>query len=91
MKNLLKIVSIIGLTVITQPAYSAAVTDTFATGDTLTAAQLNNIKSAVNDNDTRISDIVLTPGPVGVTGAVGATGSACLAGLTGSFGATAAA
>jgi hypothetical protein len=64
MKNLLKIASIIGLTVITQTAYSAAVTDTFETGDTLTAAQLNNIKAAVNDNDTRISDIAQTPGPV---------------------------
>jgi hypothetical protein len=69
MKNLLKIASIIGLTVITQTAYSAAVTDTFETGDTLTAAQLNNIKAAVNDNDTRISDIALTPGPVVSDGA----------------------
>jgi hypothetical protein len=55
MKNLLKIASIIGLTVITQTAYSAAVTDTFETGDTLTAEKLNNIKDAVNDNNTRIS------------------------------------
>jgi hypothetical protein len=62
MKNLLKIVSIIGLTAITQTAYSAAVTDTFETGDTLTAEKLNNIKDAVTDNDTRISDIALTPG-----------------------------
>jgi hypothetical protein len=76
---LLKVVSIIGLTVITQTAYSAAVTDTFTTGDTLTAAQLNNIKSAVNDNDTRISDIALTPGPAGadstVAGPKGDTGA----------------
>ena len=57
MKHWLKIVSIIGLTVITQTAYPAAVTDTFTTGDTLTAEQLNNIKSAVNDNDTRIDSI----------------------------------
>jgi hypothetical protein len=57
MKNLLKIASIIGLTVITQTAYSAEVTDTFTTGDTLTAAKLNNIKSAVNDNDTRIDSV----------------------------------
>ena len=57
MKHWLKIVSIIGLTVITQTAYPAAVTDTFTTGDTLTAKQLNNIKSAVNDNDTRIDSI----------------------------------
>jgi hypothetical protein len=69
MKDLLKIVSIIGLIVITQTAYSAAVTDTFTTGDTLTAEKLNNIKNAVNDNDTRISNIVLKPGPKGDTGA----------------------
>jgi hypothetical protein len=68
MKNLLKIVSIIGLTVITQIAYSAEVTATFTTGDTLTAEKLNNIKSAVNDNDERISNIVLTPGPEGPAG-----------------------
>jgi len=57
MKNLLKIASIIGLTVITQTAYSAPVTDTFETGDTLTAEKLNSIKAAVNDNDTRIDSI----------------------------------
>jgi hypothetical protein len=79
MKNLLKIVSIIGLTVITQTAYSAAVTDTFTTGDTLTAEKLNNIKDAVNDNDTRISNIVLTPGPAGADSTVaGPTGPAGL-------------
>jgi hypothetical protein len=73
MKNLLKIVSIIGLTVITQTAYSAplAVEDTFANGDILTAEKLNKIKDAVNDNDTRISGIVLTPGPTGPTGPAG--------------------
>jgi hypothetical protein len=69
MKNLLEIVSIIGLTVITQTAYSAEVTETFTTGDTLTAEKINNIKNAVNDNDKRISDIVLTPGLKGDTGA----------------------
>jgi hypothetical protein len=91
MKNLLKIVSIIGLTVITQPAYSAAVTDTFATGDTLTAKKLNNIKSAVNDNDTRISDIVLTPGPAGAAGTNGAVGAAGTNGAAGAKGDTGAA
>ena len=85
MKNLLKIVSIIALAAITQTAYSSSVTDTFTTGDTLTAAKINSIKNAVNDNDARISDIILTPGPVGVTGAVGATGAT---GATGTVGAT---
>jgi hypothetical protein len=79
MKNLLKVVSIIGLTVITQTAYSAKVTDTFTTGDTLTAAKINSIKNAVNDNDTRISEIVLTPGSAGadstVAGPKGDTGA----------------
>jgi hypothetical protein len=76
MKNLLKIVSIIGLTVITQIAYSApnGVTATFTTGDTLTAEKLNNIKDVVNDNNNRIIDIELTSGPV--TYAVGDTGPA---------------
>jgi hypothetical protein len=92
MKNLLKIVSIIGLTVITQTAYSAAVTDTFTTGDTLTAEKLNNIKDAVNDNDMRINDIVLTPGPAGADSTVaGPTGPAgadsTVAGPTGPAGA----
>jgi hypothetical protein len=67
MKNLLKIASIIGLTVITQTAYSAPVTDTFETGDTLTAAQLNNIKDAVNDNNTRIS-LTYAIGDIGPAG-----------------------
>jgi hypothetical protein len=67
MKNLLKIVSIIGLTVITQTAYSAAVTDTFTTGDTLTAEKLNNIKNAVNDNNTRIS-LTYAIGDIGPAG-----------------------
>ena len=75
MKNLLKIVSIIGLTVITQTAYSAEVKDTFDPGDRLTAAKINNIKNAVNDNDTRISDILLTPGPAGAKGTNGKDGA----------------
>jgi hypothetical protein len=86
MKNLLKVVSIIGLTVITQTAYSAKVTDTFATGDTLTAEKLNNIKAAVNDNDTRISDIALTPGPAGAAGTNGAAGAVGGIGDTGAAG-----
>jgi hypothetical protein len=67
MKNLLKIASIIGLTVITQTAYSAPVTDTFETGDTLTAEKLNNIKAAVNDNNTRIS-LTYAIGDIGPAG-----------------------
>jgi hypothetical protein len=91
MNNLLKIVSIIGLTVITQTAYSAKVTDTFVTGNILTAEKLNNIKNAVNDNDTRISDIVLTPGPPGAAGTNGAAGAVGGIGDTGAKGDTGAA
>ena len=58
MNNWLKIVSIIGLTIITQTAYTAEITDTYNTGDTLTATTLNTIKNAVNDNNTRISGIL---------------------------------
>jgi hypothetical protein len=89
MKNLFKIASIIGLTVITQTAYSGEVTATFTTGDILTAEKLKNIKSAVNDNDTRISNIALTPGPAGaagtngIAGADGANGEDGAAGPTG--------
>jgi hypothetical protein len=35
--------------------FAGEITDTFTTGDTLTATSLNNIKSAVNDNDVRIT------------------------------------
>ena len=55
MKNVLKVAPIVGLLVASQLAYSAPVTDTYTTGDTLTAAKMNNIKSAVNDNNTRLT------------------------------------
>ena len=35
-------------------AYSGEITDTYTTGDTLTATTLNNIKSSVNDNDANV-------------------------------------
>ncbi len=37
-----------------QVGLSSPISDTYATGDTLTAGKLNNIKTAVNDNDARI-------------------------------------
>jgi hypothetical protein len=55
MKNILKLMSVAFLASITQFAYSAPITDTYTTGDTLTATTLNNIKSAVNDNDSRVT------------------------------------
>jgi parallel beta-helix repeat protein len=57
MKYFIKFVSLIGLFAISQLAYAAPITDTYTTGDTLTAGTLDNIKSAVNDNDTRITAI----------------------------------
>jgi hypothetical protein len=35
--------------------FAESITDTYTTGDTLTATKLNNIKSAVNNNDARIT------------------------------------
>ena len=57
MKHLIKIAMLVGIVTISQNVYSGSITDTFATGDTLTATHLNNAKAAVNDNDTRISAI----------------------------------
>ena len=48
------IFTILFYTLIAAPVYSSPMTDTYATGDTLTATKMNNIKSAVNDNDGRI-------------------------------------
>lgn len=56
MKYSIRILSIIGLLLISQLARSDSITDTYTTGDTLTATKMNNIKSAVNDNDARIGD-----------------------------------
>ena len=54
MKNFIKIASITGLFSISMFAYSGEITDTYTAGDTLTATTLNNIKSAVNNNDINI-------------------------------------
>jgi len=52
MKTPGKIFAIAFCTIIAAPAYSASITDTYASGDTLTAVKMDNIKTAVNDNDT---------------------------------------
>lgn len=74
MKNLTRIMTIIGLLSISQLAFSQAITDTYSTGDTLTADKLNTIKDAVNANNQAISNI--PAGPKGDKGDTGATGSA---------------
>jgi len=40
-----------------QSSFAGSITDTYTTGDTLTATKINNVKSAVNDNDTRITAV----------------------------------
>ena len=57
MNTLISIISGIVLTVFQCSAIAGTVSDTFSTGDTLTADHLNNIKDAVNDNDIRITNI----------------------------------
>jgi hypothetical protein len=61
MKYFIRIVSIIGLISVSQLAYPDSITDTYNTGDTLTATTLRNIKSAVNDNDSRITALEAAP------------------------------
>ena len=57
MKNLIKIVSIFGLISISPLGYSVDITDTYTTGDTLTAETLENIKSAVNSKQNRVTEV----------------------------------
>jgi uncharacterized coiled-coil protein SlyX len=57
MNMLLKMVSIMGLMFMAPSAYTAEITDTYSTGDTLTATTLGTIKGAVNDNDKRTSAV----------------------------------
>ena len=61
MKYSIRILAIVGLLMMSQLARSDSITDTYTTGDTLTATTLNNIKSAVNDNDARIAVLEAMP------------------------------
>lgn len=58
LKRKIELTTIIALALSNQLAFAGPVTDTYATGDTLTAAKMDNIKAAVNDNDSRITNIV---------------------------------
>jgi len=62
MQTINRIIAIIALAVITPTAYSGSITDTFATGDTLTATLLNNAKTAINDNDSRATALEAADG-----------------------------
>ncbi|MCW9013780.1 MAG: hypothetical protein OQL06_08360 [Gammaproteobacteria bacterium] len=55
MNNYYKIGSSIILALFSHLLFASSITDTYSTGDTLTTTTLNNIKSAVNDNDTNIT------------------------------------
>lgn len=61
MKNFLNIVLIISLAQVSYTAHASEITSIYTTGDVLTAATLDTIKNAVNDNDTRIDTMVATP------------------------------
>lgn len=45
----------LGVAFSTGAVFAGSITDTYATGDSLTAAKMDNIKNAVNDNYTRIT------------------------------------
>ena len=51
MKNRLIIATSVALALSNQYAIAGSIADTYATGDTLTAAKMDNIKAAVNGND----------------------------------------
>ena len=55
MKYRIIFTTIITLALSSQFASAGSIGDTYTSGDTLTATTLNNIKSAVNDNDTNIT------------------------------------
>lgn len=53
-----RIITIIALAFTSQLVNAGSITDTYTAGDTLTAAKMDNIKAAVNDNDTTKQDRV---------------------------------
>ena len=61
MQYINRIMATIALSVIVPTAYSGSLTDTIATGDTLTATLLNNAKAAINDNDSRVTALETLP------------------------------
>lgn len=61
MKNFLNIVLIISLAQVSYTAHASEITSIYTTGDVLTAATLDTIKNAVNDNDTRLDTMARVP------------------------------
>jgi len=64
MKRFIRTVSMIGLVSALQIVSADSITDTYNTGDTLTTTTLDNIKSAVNDNDARITALETASVPI---------------------------
>jgi len=62
MKHITSLFLTISLIMSAQALNAETITDTYATGDTLTAETLNNIKSAVNDNNTRLTTVEAVAG-----------------------------
>ncbi len=84
MKNFTRTAIIIGFFSISQLSIAQAITDTYATGDTLTADTLNTIKDAINANHEAINNIPEGPqGPQGPTGPQGPSGAEGPQGPTG--------
>lgn len=50
--------TVIALAFTSQLVTAGSITDTYTTGDTLTATMLNNIKTAVNDNDASKQELI---------------------------------
>lgn len=57
MKQNIIFISIIALALSSQIVIAESISDTYTSGDTLTAAKMEKIKTAVNDNDTNISTL----------------------------------
>lgn len=55
MNHSIKITVIAAIVALSQNGLAGTITDTFNTGDTLTATKLNNVKTAVNANDAQIT------------------------------------
>lgn len=74
MKQSIIVATFTALTLSSQLVTAGSITDTYTPGDTLTATKMDNIKAAVNDNDSRIG-AARTTVTVNVIGADIAAGS----------------
>lgn len=49
--------TILSVAIYLAPAQASSISDSYSDGDTLTSTMMTNVKSAVNDNDTRITGL----------------------------------